>query len=184
MDGRFVDGEVDVAVGDDHIELSVGRSWPFQSSIDGCRSVDLIHTSTDVNTCGRLDLMPRSSRSDLPLISTAACCTLLTDPSLSATDAEKLAHALKAVADPARLQLLSMVSAHDGGEACICDLTGPVGLSQPTVSHHMKILVDAGLLERDQRGKWAYYRLVPGALDELASALTGEVKGREAALAR
>jgi ArsR family transcriptional regulator, arsenate/arsenite/antimonite-responsive transcriptional repressor len=89
-----------------------------------------------------------------------------------------LANVLKAVADPTRLQLLSMVAAHERGEACICDLTGPVGLTQPTVSHHMKVLVEAELLTREQRGKWAYYRLVPAALEQLADALTGKVTGR------
>ena len=84
---------------------------------------------------------------------------------------DQLRTALKAVAEPTRLRLLSLVAAHLGQEACICDLTSPVGLTQPTVSHHMKVLTDAGLLERDQRGKWAYYRLVPGALDTLAASL-------------
>lgn len=109
------------------------------------------------------------------------CCTPLSAAPLAGPDAERLAHVLKAVADPARLQLLSMVAAHDGGGACICDLTGPVGLTQPTVSHHMKVLVDAELLTREQRGKWAYYRLVPGALGRLAGALTGDVTGRVSA---
>lgn len=87
--------------------------------------------------------------------------------------AQRLAGVLKALAEPTRLRLLSLVAAHGiDGEACICDLTAPVGLSQPTVSHHMKVLVDAGLLSRDQRGKWAYYRLVPGALDSLADLLS------------
>jgi ArsR family transcriptional regulator len=130
-----------------------------------------------------MDSMALSSRAELPLVS-VACCTPLTAAPLSGADAEKLAHALKAVADPARLQLLSMVAAQDDGEACICDMTGPVGLSQPTVSHHMKILVDAGLLLREQRGKWAYYRLVPRALDELATELSGQVLRRETALVR
>src|SRR3954454_13994691 len=75
------------------------------------------------------------------------------------------------MAEPTRLRLLSLVAAHEGGEACVCDLIEPVGLSQPTVSHHLKVLVDAGLLEREKRGVWAYYRLVPGRLDEIASAL-------------
>ncbi len=86
--------------------------------------------------------------------------------------AERLAGVLKALAEPTRLRLLSLVAAQPDGEACICDLTAPVGLSQPTVSHHMKVLTDAGLLTRDQRGKWAYYRLVPDALDTLAALLT------------
>lgn len=90
---------------------------------------------------------------------------------LSATDAVELARILKAIADPARLRLLSLVAAHEGGEACVCDLTAPLGLSQPTVSHHLRVLVDAGLLVRDKRGVWAYFTLVPGALDALAAVL-------------
>jgi ArsR family transcriptional regulator len=65
-----------------------------------------------------------------------------------------------------------MVTAHEGGEACVCDLTEPLGLTQPTISHHLKVLVDAGIFSRDKRGVWAYYTLVPGALDALASVLT------------
>lgn len=101
----------------------------------------------------------------------AACCSPVTGGVLSAAEAERLARLLKAVADPTRLRLLSMVAAHADGEACVCDLTEPVGLSQGTVSHHMKVLVDAGLLTRDQRGKWAYYALVPAALDALAASI-------------
>jgi ArsR family transcriptional regulator len=86
--------------------------------------------------------------------------------------AERLAGVLKALAEPTRLRLLSLIAAQPGAEACICDLTAPVALSQPTVSHHMKVLTDAGLLHREQRGRWAYYRLVPGALDALASVLS------------
>ncbi len=85
--------------------------------------------------------------------------------------AERLAHVFKALGDPTRVRLLSLIAAANGGEACICDLTAPVGLSQPTVSHHMKLLVDAGLVTRDQRGKWAYYAIVPAALTSLSAAL-------------
>ena len=100
-----------------------------------------------------------------------ACCSTETPTVLEVGEAEQLAALLKAVADPARLRLLSLVARSVGGKMCICDLTGPVGLSQPTVSHHMKILVEAGLLTREQRGKWAYYRLVPGAPECLAASL-------------
>ena len=100
-----------------------------------------------------------------------ACCGGAAPAALGLVEAERLAALLKAVADPARLRLLSLVARSEGGETCVCDLTGPVGLSQPTVSHHMKILVEAGLLTREQRGKWAYYRLVPGAVENLAAAL-------------
>lgn len=101
----------------------------------------------------------------------ARCCASITREPLSAEAAQQLATVLKAIAEPARLRLLSLVAAHPGGEACICDLTDPVQLTQPTVSHHMKVLVDAGLLTREQRGKWAFYRLVPGAFDALAQLL-------------
>lgn len=75
--------------------------------------------------------------------------------------AEVLARALKAVADPARLQLLSLIRASPSGEMCACDLVEPLGLSQPTVSHHLKVLIDAGILTRERRRSWAYFRLVP-----------------------
>ena len=103
----------------------------------------------------------------LPLLDMAACCVPLTGAGLDAGSAERLAGLLKVIAEPTRLRLLSLVAAHQDSEECICNLTEVVGLSQPTVSHHMKLLVDAGLLHREQRGKWAYYRLVPGALDAL-----------------
>lgn len=99
----------------------------------------------------------------------ADCCAPNGGGGLDAKSAQRLAAVLKVIADPTRLRLLSLVAAEGtDGEVCVCNLTEPVGLSQPTVSHHMKVLVDAGLLEREQRGKWAYYRLVPDALDALA----------------
>ncbi|RLV56350.1 transcriptional regulator [Aeromicrobium phragmitis] len=109
----------------------------------------------------------------LPLLddSPAACCAPVLAPSLTEEEALRLAAMFKALGDPNRVRLLSLITAAEGHEACICDLTEPVGLSQPTVSHHMKKLVDAGLVEREQRGRWAYYRVVPGALDHLAEAL-------------
>jgi ArsR family transcriptional regulator, arsenate/arsenite/antimonite-responsive transcriptional repressor len=83
-----------------------------------------------------------------------------------------MARLLKALADPTRLRLVSMVAvAGEGSEACICDLTAPPGLTQPTISHHLKILVDAGIFTRDKRGVWAYYSLVPAALDALSAVL-------------
>jgi ArsR family transcriptional regulator len=104
----------------------------------------------------------------LPLTDVTACCAPLTREAMSAENADKLARSLRAIADPARLRLISLVAAHDGQEACVCDLTEPLGLGQSTVSHHLKVLVDAGILSRDKRGSWAYYRLVPRALDSLA----------------
>jgi ArsR family transcriptional regulator len=113
--------------------------------------------------------------STLPVVAPeaeAACCPPLVREATSPEAARDLAHIFKALGDPTRVQLLSIIAAHDGGEACVCDLTDPVGLRQPTVSHHLKILVDAGLLTREQRGRWAYYSLVPGALTRLADGLT------------
>ncbi|KQP01887.1 ArsR/SmtB family transcription factor [Leifsonia sp. Leaf264] len=108
---------------------------------------------------------------ELPLLQPDACCTPLTKETISAEDAEKTALLFKALADPTRLRLISIVAASEGEEACVCDLTDPIGLSQPTVSHHLKILMDAGYLTRSKRGTWAYYKLVPGSLDRLAQVL-------------
>lgn len=105
-------------------------------------------------------------------IPAVACCAPLVREPLGADDAAGLSAVLKAIADPARLRLLSLLSAHEGGEACVCDLTEPLGLSQPTVSHHLKTLVDAGLVHREKRGVWAHFSLVPGALDDVARVLT------------
>ncbi|MFC5337965.1 ArsR/SmtB family transcription factor [Leucobacter denitrificans] len=102
---------------------------------------------------------------------TQLCCAPISREIVTAEEAEELARKLKALADPARLRLISMVAAHDEGEACVCDLTEPLDLSQPTVSHHLRVLVDAGFLNRTKRGTWAYYRLVPGALDSIAHLL-------------
>lgn len=107
----------------------------------------------------------------LPATDVTACCEPLSREFISAQNADALASTLKALADPARLRLVSMVAAREGGEACVCDLTEPLGLSQPTVSHHLKILVEAGFLTRSKRGLWAYYRLVPGALDSVSRLL-------------
>ena len=85
--------------------------------------------------------------------------------------AEVLAKALKAIADPARLRLISIIAASEGQEACVCDLTEPLEIGQPTVSHHLKILTDAGFVTRSKRGSWAYYALVPGALASLSRLL-------------
>lgn len=104
-----------------------------------------------------------------------ACCTPPTAPPLDLADAQRLAEQLRALADPMRLQLLSLVMACDS--ACICDLTAPVGLSQPTVSHHMRILVDAGLLTREKRGRWAHYSVVPEAFTSLAGRIADPHRG-------
>lgn len=94
----------------------------------------------------------------------AACCSPLLREPLGASEADDLARSLKALTDPARLRIISIVAASANGEACVCDLTGPIGLSQPTVSHHLKVLTEAGFLDRSKRGTWAYFRIRPGAL--------------------
>ena len=99
------------------------------------------------------------------------CCSPGTGDALGVEQAERLAAMFKALGDPTRVRLMSLIAATAGGEACICDLTEPVGLSQPTVSHHMRQLVDAGLVTREQRGKWAYFAVVPETLRALSSAL-------------
>jgi len=83
-----------------------------------------------------------------------------------------MAAALKVIADPARLRLVSLLATAQDQEACVCDLTAPLGLSQPTVSHHLKVLAGAGLVQREQRGKWAFFRLVPDRLAIVQRALT------------
>src|SRR5918998_6079759 len=100
----------------------------------------------------------------------AACCTPLGAPSLSNDQAEATARLFKALADPHRVKILNLL-ATSPDPVCVCEFTGPLGLSQPTVSHHLKKLVDVGLLEREQRGTWAYYGLSRDALGRLASAV-------------
>jgi ArsR family transcriptional regulator len=102
---------------------------------------------------------------------TGFCCAPVTGAVVDVEQAERLAHVFRALSDPTRVRLLSLIAATEGGEACICDLIAPVTLAQPTVSHHMKILTEAGLTTRQQRGKWAYYRVVDEALTSVAQAL-------------
>jgi ArsR family transcriptional regulator len=101
---------------------------------------------------------PMPTTTSLPLAD--ACCVPLLGPSpLAEVDAAALAAAFKVLADPGRLRLLSLIGAQPGAEACTCDLIEPLGLSQPTVSHHLKALREAGFLERERRGQWVLYRL-------------------------
>lgn len=107
----------------------------------------------------------------------ATCCLAApAEGALEAGEAAALAARFKALADPNRLRILSMISADPAAETCVCDITEPLALGQPTVSHHLKILVEAGLLTRDKRGVWAYYSLVPGALESLAATLAPKVR--------
>lgn len=107
----------------------------------------------------------------LPITDLSPTGSLVREP-MTAEAAADLSRAFKAIADPGRLRLLSLIAAHQGGEACVCDLTEPLGLTQPTVSHHLKVLVDAGLLTRDKRGVWAFFAVVPATFDRLAAVLS------------
>jgi ArsR family transcriptional regulator, arsenate/arsenite/antimonite-responsive transcriptional repressor len=100
---------------------------------------------------------------------TAACCSPLSAGPLSADQAEQVARLLKALADPVRLRLMSLVASHERGETCVCDLNDAFDLSQPTISHHLKVLHEAGLLDRDKRGVWVYYRARTEALASLGA---------------
>ncbi|MEZ5116439.1 MAG: metalloregulator ArsR/SmtB family transcription factor [Candidatus Nanopelagicales bacterium] len=105
-----------------------------------------------------------------PVDGPACCPTGLAAP-IDRETAEDLARLLKAVADPARLQLLALIKSSPGGESCVCDLVEPLELSQPTVSHHLKVLADAGLLTRERRGTWVWYAVAPERLAELSAVL-------------
>jgi ArsR family transcriptional regulator len=98
------------------------------------------------------------------------CCPVLRE-ALDPEEAARLAEALRVLADPARLRLLSLIAAGPGGEACVCTLVDPMSLSQPTVSHHLKVLHEAGLLDRERRGRWVYYRVLPERLEPIREAL-------------
>ncbi|MFD1930889.1 MULTISPECIES: metalloregulator ArsR/SmtB family transcription factor [Nonomuraea] len=98
---------------------------------------------------------------------TSQCCAPITRGPLSEDDAAELAVLLKAVADPVRLRLLSMIGSHAGGEACVCDLTDAFDLTAPTISHHLKVLRTAGLIDGERRGTWVYYRIIPETVNKL-----------------
>jgi ArsR family transcriptional regulator len=100
---------------------------------------------------------------------TAACCAPLSREPLSREQAEQVAPLMKALADPARLRLMSLIASHPGGEACVCDLTDAFDLSQPTISHHLKVLYGCGLVDREKRGVWVYYRARTDALASLGT---------------
>lgn len=110
---------------------------------------------------------PRTITTDAPV----TCCASVAGGALDEADATELAALLKVLADPARLRLLSLITTAPSGEACACDLGEVVGRSQPTISHHLAMLVDAGLVTREQRGRWAWYRAVPAQLAAVRDAL-------------
>ncbi|MEU0337229.1 metalloregulator ArsR/SmtB family transcription factor [Streptomyces sp. NPDC006193] len=101
----------------------------------------------------------------------AACCPALSTAALDDERAAELAKVFKALGDPVRLRLLSLIASREGGEVCVCEMTPAFDLSQPTISHHLKLLRQAGLIDGERRGTWVYYRVLPGALDRLAGFL-------------
>jgi ArsR family transcriptional regulator, arsenate/arsenite/antimonite-responsive transcriptional repressor len=103
------------------------------------------------------------------MLDPAVCCSPLSAQPLSQAQADQVAPLLKALADPVRLRLMSLVASHPGGEACVCDLNDAFNLSQPTISHHLKVLHEAGLLGREKRGVWVYYRARTDALASLGA---------------
>ena len=114
-----------------------------------------------------------NSTLELTPVQAVACCAPLTRQPLEPGQAERIAPLLKALADPVRLRLLSLVSSYAGGEACVCDLNDAFDLSQPTISHHLKVLHDVGLLDRSKRGVWVYYSVRADTLRDLGALLGG-----------
>jgi ArsR family transcriptional regulator len=114
------------------------------------------------------------SKQELPVVARTApeCCTPLASEPLDEAGAAELARLFKALGDPVRLRLLSLIASHEGGEACVCELTGVFDLTGPTISHHLKVLKDAGLITGDRRGTWIYYRVAPATLRRLGDVLT------------
>jgi ArsR family transcriptional regulator len=108
----------------------------------------------------------------LPVVATdALCCSPLTREPLTADQSVELARVFKALGDPVRLRLLSLIASHAGGEACVCDLTDAFDLTGPTISHHLKVLREAGIIDGERRGTWVYYRVLPAALRTLSNVL-------------
>ncbi len=101
------------------------------------------------------------------------CCSIAASGNLNPDAAEQIAALFRILGEPARLQLFSFIATHPAGEACVCELTEPMGLSQPTVSHHLKVMYEAGLLQKERRGNWMYYKAVPEQIEVLKSALSG-----------
>jgi ArsR family transcriptional regulator len=112
------------------------------------------------------------SKKELAVLQPAACCAPMVRQPLGEDDAKSLAGVFKALSDPVRLRLLSLIASYEGGEACVCDLTGPFDVTQPTISHHLKVLREAGLIDSERRGTWVYYWVLPEALDRLGSLLS------------
>jgi ArsR family transcriptional regulator len=138
---------------------------PIQSSFA------LLCLAFDIDKCKYLRV---SMSLELSPVQSVACCSPLSREPLSESEAEGTAPLLKALGDPVRLRLMSLVASHEGGEACVCDLNDAFELSQPTISHHLKVLHEVGLLDREKRGVWVYYRARTDALQNLAALIGGQ----------
>ena len=121
--------------------------------------------------------MSKSAVLELTPVQAVACCAPLARAPITQVQADRVAPMLKALADPVRLRLLSLIASHDGGEACVCDLNDAFALSQPTISHHLKVLNEAGLVSRDKRGVWVYYRARVDALSALSALIADQPRG-------
>ena len=130
--------------------------------------------ATDIDTCQYVWVS--KSVIELTPVETVACCSPLLHEPLSLEQAEQVSPLLKALADPVRLRLLSLVASHADGEACVCDLQEAFNLSQPTISHHLKVLHSTGLLDRSKRGVWVYYKVNTEAMAGLAALIGGTTR--------
>jgi ArsR family transcriptional regulator len=133
--------------------------------------IEVVDIAMDIDICQYRQVS--KSLIELTPVETVACCSPLAKEPLSADAAERIAPLLKALADPVRLRLMSLIASHADGEACVCDLHEAFDLSQPTISHHLKVLHEVGLLDRTKRGVWVYYRTTAAALTDLAELLGG-----------
>jgi ArsR family transcriptional regulator len=119
----------------------------------------------------------QADRTELTIVGTpepgtAECSPPLVGQPLGKSAATSLAQTFRALGDPVRLRLVSLIGAHQGGEVCVCDLTSAFNLTQPTISHHLKVLREAGIIDSERRGTWVYYRLVPAALERMGALLS------------
>ncbi len=121
------------------------------------------------------------SKQTLPVLETAGCCAPISQAPITPDEAVDLAAAFKALGDPVRLQLLSMIASHAGGEVCVCDLTPAFDLTGPTISHHLRVLREAGLIDHQRRGTWVYYWAMPAKLNALSQLLAIDIPALAAA---
>jgi ArsR family transcriptional regulator len=156
-----IDGSIDIP----DIERNLNSLVTYSASISMFINIDVYqYLAKYIDVC-----QYRKMKVTLPLTS---CCSPSLPGTLKPEDAEQMAALFRVLGEPARLQLLSFIATHPAGEACVCELTEPLGLSQPTVSHHLKVMFEAGLLQKERRGNWMYYKAVPEQVEFLQKALS------------